>query len=111
MKTKQPSKGGYRIDVTDMVRNRHAVGGESSRTNKHVNTFNTSNTNISNIEYATNIISQDSASIAQAMCAVSTTVVCDGLNLTRHLDNVEQMNLKIRLEKYSGQLQFKNAQK
>lgn len=111
MKTKQPSKGGYRIDVTDMVRNRHAVGGDSCRTNKHVNTFNTSNTDISNIEYATNTISQDSASIAHAMCAVSTTVVCDGLNLTRSLNNVDQKNFKIRLEKYSGQLKFKNAQK
>ena len=32
MKKKQPIKGGYRIDVTDMVRNRHAVGGDSCRT-------------------------------------------------------------------------------
>lgn len=111
MKTKQPSKGGYRIDIADMVRNRHTVDSDSCRTNKHVNTFITSNNDISNIECATNTISQDSASIAHAMCAVATTVVCDGLNLTRHLDNVEQKNLKIRLEKYSGQLKFKNAQK
>lgn len=114
MKKKQPIKGGYRIDVTDMVRNRHAVGGESSRTNKPVNSINTTNTsncNISNTEYTTTTISHDSSLIANEVRTVLTTVVCDGLNLTAHIDESNQTEFENRLTKYSGPLKLKNAQK
>ena len=114
MKTKQPIKGGYRIDIADMVRNRHAVSGESCRTNKPVNSINTTNNshfNISNYEYTTTTTSHDSSSIANTASAVSTTVVCDGLNLTAHIDESDQTAFENRLMKYSGPLKLKNAPK
>lgn len=111
MKTKQPIKRGQQFDITDVATKRHTVSDELCRTNKHVNTFNTSNNDISNIEYSTDTISHDSAEIAHAATAVSTTVVCDGLNLTAHLDKSDQTGFKDRLEKYSGPMKFTNAKK
>ena len=114
MKKKQPIKGGYRIDVTDMVRNRHTVSGESSRTNKPVNSINTTNTthcHISNIEYTTTAISHGLSLIANEVRTVLTTVVCDGLNLTAHIDESDQIKFENRLMKYSGPLKMTNAQK
>ena len=56
-------------------------------------------------------INHGSSLIANAVRTVLTTVVCDGLNLTAHIDESDQIKFENRLMKYSGPLKLKNAQK
>lgn len=114
MKTKQPIKRGQQIDIADMATKRNTVIGESCRTNKPVNSINTTNNNhinISNNEYITTTISHDSSLIANAVRTVLTKVVCDGLNLTAHIDESDQIEFENRLGKYLGPLKLTNTQK
>lgn len=114
MNTKQPIKRSQQFDISDMATKRHTVNDELCRTNKHVNTIsinNTSHSNISNIEYTTDTVSCNSLAFANVLHTVLTTVVCDGLNLTAHLDGSDQSGFQYRLKKYTGPLKITNAQK
>ena len=95
MKINQPIHRGKQTDSGNIA----IKHGESRRTNKHV-------TDTSNIEHTTNSNSHQVNHIAQ-----SASVVCDGLNLTVHLDQHEQLEFKDRLSKHKSELVLRNARK
>ncbi|RKT63094.1 hypothetical protein DFR40_0144 [Azonexus fungiphilus] len=114
MNMKQSIKHGQQIDISNRAAKQRSGDSESCRTNKPVNSINITNSshsNVSNTEYINTGISHDSSLIANAVHTVLTTVVCDGLNLTAHIDESDQIEFESRLMKYSGPLKLKNAPK
>lgn len=105
MKMKQPTKRGKTIEITNIRAGKKSRNGALCRTNKHVNT---SNNNTASTDNAIN--SHQVNTIANAIhIALSTSVVCDGLNMTVQLDQQERAQFQRRLRDYSGQISLKNA--